>query len=95
MFGVLLSAGIAVVSWLLPKLLAVGGTVAVSMTVITPILNYLQSQVMQRINGMPADALAFFQFCGVPEAVSVVFAAYTMALGMRAAKAAFQRSGAQ
>jgi hypothetical protein len=95
MWGVLISAGMYLLNWLLPKLLAVGGTVAVSMTVITPILTYLQNQVMLRVNGMPAEALHFLQFCGVPEAISIVFAAYAMALSLRAAEIAFARSGAQ
>jgi hypothetical protein len=95
MFQVIVAALTAVAGWILPRLLSVGGTVAISAGVLTPIFNYLQSQVMQRFNGMPADAVAFFQFVGVFDCVSVIFAAYAMAIGMKVAKAAYQRSGSK
>lgn len=95
MWAVLVPAMTAVASWLLPKLLAVGGTVVISATVLTPIFTYLQNQVMQKLNGMPADAVRFFQFVGIFDAVSVIFAAYAMAIGMKVAKAAFQRAGSK
>jgi len=90
-----LTALYAVFNWLLPKLLAVGGTVAVSMTVITPILTYMQAQVMTRLNGMPADMLQFLQFTGIPEAISILFAAITMKMGIKAAEVAFAKRGAR
>jgi ABC-type enterochelin transport system permease subunit len=95
MFQVLIAALTAVASWIIPRLLAVAGTVVVSTTVLTPIFDYLQNMVMQRINGMPADALHFLQFTGIPEAISIIFSAYAMAIGMKAAKAAYQRSGSK
>lgn len=95
MFQVIIAALTAVAGWLLPRLLAVGGTVAISATVLTPIFNFLQGQVMQRLNGMPADAAAFFQFVGVSDAVAVIFSAYAMAIGMKVAKAAYQRAGSK
>lgn len=93
--AMLLAVGSFLLQWLLPKLLAVGGTVAVSAAVITPIFNYLQSMVMSRINGLPADAVHFLQFTGIPDAVSIIFAAYAMAVGIKVAKAAFQRAGSK
>lgn len=95
MFHVLIAALTAVASWAIPRLLAVVGTVAVSTTVLTPIFDYLQNMVMQRVNGMPADAVHFLQFTGIPEAISIIFSAYAMAIGMKAAKAAYQRSGSK
>lgn len=95
MWAVLYPVLTAVASWLLPKLFAVAGTVAISATVITPIFSYLQNQITQRLNGMPADAVHFFQFVGIFDAVSVIFAAYAMAVGMKVAKAAFQRAGSK
>lgn len=95
MFHVLIAALTAVVSWVIPRLLAVAGTVVVSTTVLTPIFDYLQNMVMQRVNGMPADAVHFLQFTGIPEAISIIFSAYGMAIGMKAAKAAYQRSGSK
>jgi hypothetical protein len=93
--AMLLAVGSFLLNWLLPKLLAVAGTVAVSAAVITPIFNYLQNMVMSRVNGMPADAVHFLQFTGIPDAVSVIFAAYAMAVGIKAAKAAYQTAGSK
>jgi hypothetical protein len=95
MFQVLIAALTAVAGWILPRLLAVGGTVAISATVLTPIFNFLQGRVVSALNGMGADAIGFFQFVGVFDAVSVIFAAYAMAIGMKVAKAAYQRAGSK
>ncbi|WP_350649745.1 DUF2523 family protein, partial [Pseudomonas sp. HY13-MNA-CIBAN-0226] len=70
MFQVLISALTAVAGWILPRLLAVAGTAAVSTTVLMPIFNYLQNQITQRLNGMPADAVNFFRFVGIFDAVT-------------------------
>lgn len=95
MFQVLITALTAVAGWILPRLLAVAGTAAISISVMMPIFNYLQDQVLQRLNGMPADAVNFFRFVGVFDAVSVIFAAYGMAVGIKVAKAAYQRAGSK
>lgn len=95
MFQVLITALTAVAGWILPRLLAVGGTVAISAGVLMPIFAYLQNQVLQRLNGLPADALNFFQFLGVFDAISVIFAAYGMAVGIKVAKAVYQRAGSK
>lgn len=95
MFQVLIAALTAVAGWILPRLLAVGGTVVISATVLTPIFNFLQNKVLQSLNGMPADAVGFFQFIGVFDCVAVIFAAYAMAIGMKVAKAAYQRAGSK
>ncbi|MNR62826.1 hypothetical protein D3C85_1849520 [compost metagenome] len=50
---------------------------------------------MSRVNGLSADAVHFLQFTGIPDAISIIFAAYAMAIGMKAAKAAFQKAGAK
>lgn len=95
MFAVLISALTAVAGWILPRLLAVAGTAAISTTVLMPIFDYLQSQVVQRLNSVPADVVHFLQFIGIFDAVSVIFAAYAMAVGIKVAKAAYQRSGSK
>jgi hypothetical protein len=95
MAQLLMVIGTFLIDWVLPKLLAVGGTVAISVTVIQPIFSYLQNQVMSHLNGLSGDAVHFLQFVGVPDAISVIFAAYTMVFGLRAAKAAYQRSGSK
>lgn len=95
MFQVLFTALSAVASYILPRLLAVAGTAVASTTVIMPIFNYLQGQITQRLSGMPADAVNFFQFVGVFDAIAVIFAAYGLAVGMKVAKAAYQRAGSK
>lgn len=95
MFQVLVTAGMFVLDWILPRLLSVAGTVAISAYAINPIFEFLQDQVLQKLNGMSADAVRFLQFTGVFEAVSVVFSAYALAIGLKAAKAAFAKNGAK
>lgn len=85
----------SVAGWLLPRLLAAGGTVVVSATVLMPIMEYLQAQVMQKIGGLSADAVNFLSFLGIPDAISIVFAAYTMAIGMKVATVAFSKAGSK
>lgn len=79
--------------WLIPKLAGVFGTVMVSAGVIMPIVVYMQNMVLTRVNGLPAHAVTFLQFTGIPEAVSVIFAAYTMQLSVKLANVAFSRAG--
>jgi len=95
MFQVLIAAGTAVFQWILPRLLSVAGTVAISQAVINPIFEFIQGQVLQKLNGMSADGVRFLQFAGVFEAVSVIFSAYALAVGIKAAKAAFAKNGAK
>ena len=95
MFQVLIAAGSSLIAWLMPRLFAVAGTVAFSAAVITPIFTYLQDMIMSRVNGLSADAVHFLQFTGIPDAIPILFAAYAMAIGMKAAKAAFQKAGAK
>lgn len=95
MFQVIFAALSAVASFILPRLLAVGGTVVISATVLTPIFNFLQQRVLSSLNGMGSEAVDFFKFVGVFDAVAVIFAAYAMAIGMKVAKAAYQRAGSK
>lgn len=94
MFQVLFIAITAAFQWALPRLLGVVGTVVVSSTVITPIFDYLKSMFMSKLNGMPADVLAFLNFGGVTDAVSIVFAAYALKISIKSAKSAFSKSSA-
>lgn len=88
MWGVLTSVGVALFQWALPRLLACFGVVVVSQTVFTPAFSYLQGKITSNISAMGADVADFLQYCGVQDAISVVFAAYTLKLSIRAAKAA-------
>lgn len=94
MWGILIQAGIAVGSYLLPRLLAAIGVVVFSETAVQPILDWLQGQIISQLSGS-AEFLGFLQFMGVQDAISIVFSAYGVLLGMVAAKAAFSKSAAK
>jgi len=81
------------VNYLLPKLLAVVGTYAVSEIAIKPIFTFIQNKVMAGANGLPADVLGFLNFCGFTDAVSIVFSAFSLALAIKAGKAAAAKKG--
>jgi hypothetical protein len=95
MWPLLIQAGISLLSYALPRLLAVGGVVAVSETVIQPAFDFLQSKIMSNFSGLPADVVNFLNFLGFTDAVGIVFTAYITALGIKAGKAAFAKSGAK
>ncbi|RMN08829.1 MULTISPECIES: DUF2523 family protein [Pseudomonas syringae group] len=93
MYGVLLAAGMNLVTWLLPRLLAVLGVVVISEAVYTPMLNFLQSKITTSLNGVGAEALSFLNFLAVPQAITIIFAAVTLKLGIKGAKSAFAKKG--
>lgn len=82
-------------SWLIPKLLAIGGVVAVSETVTKPTLEWIESKLIAQLDGMGAAGSNFMSMMGVYDAVSIVMTAYFTALGLKAAKAAFAKSSAR
>ncbi|MFO3664300.1 DUF2523 family protein [Pseudomonas amygdali] len=94
MFGVLFAAGSALISWLLPRLFAVLGVVVVSEAVYTPMLNFLQSKINSSLGGIGGEALGFLNFVAVPQAITIIFAAVTLKIGIKTAKAAFAKKGA-
>lgn len=94
MFQVLFVAGQAVLMWILPRLLGVLGATAISAAVFTPIFDWLHGQINQKIGGIGADAANFLEFCGVPAAISIVFAAYSLAVSIKAAKASLAKKSA-
>ncbi|KPX17684.1 DUF2523 family protein [Pseudomonas syringae] len=91
MYGVLLAAGMSLIKWLMPRLLAVLGVVVVSETVYTPMLNFLQSKITTSLNGVGAEALSFLNFLAVPQAITIVFAAVTLKISIKGAKSAFAK----
>lgn len=94
MWGVLVNAGIAVITWALPKLLSLFGIIAVSAGVYTPVFTYIHNQISQQLTGLPAEALDFLYFTGVPNAISIIFAAVTLRITTAAAERALARKGA-
>ena len=94
MFRVLFLAGQAVVQWLMPRLLAALGVTVVSAAVILPIFDFLQGEVLRQLGSIGGDAAGFIDFLGLPNAISIVFAAYTLKVSISGAKAAFAKSGA-
>jgi len=71
--------------------MAIFGVVVVSETIYTPMLDWLQARIQQSLSGLPAEALGFIQFTGIPNAITIIFAAITLQLGIKAAKAAFTK----
>lgn len=94
MWGVLSAVGVALFQWALPRLLAVFGVVAVSQTVFTPLFSYLQSKITSNISAMGSQVADFLQYCGVQDAISIIFSAYALKLSIRAAKVAYAKQAA-
>lgn len=95
MWPLLIQAGVSLLGYALPRLLAVGGVVAVSEAVIQPAFDFLQNKIMSQFSGLPVEAVNFLNFLGLTDAIGIIFAAYTTALGIKAGKAAFAKSGAK
>lgn len=94
MWGVLVQALVAAAGYLLPRLLATLGVVMFSETTVQPILDWLQGKIVGQLSGS-GEFLQFLQFMGVQDAVSIIFSAYGVLLGMKAAKAAFSKSASK
>jgi len=94
MYGVLIAALTAAFQWLLPRLISVVGTAVVSTAVYDPLLSWMQSRISQSFSGLSAEAYGFLQFTGITTAITIIFAAITMKLGIKAGKAAFAKKGA-
>lgn len=91
---VLWTVGVSLLQRLLPRLLAALGVVAFSAAVVTPIFDWLQTQISNQLNGFGADAYNLLSFLGVVDAIGIIFAAYSMAISIKAGKALFAKSGA-
>ncbi|MCE4068535.1 MULTISPECIES: DUF2523 family protein [Pseudomonas] len=94
MWGILVQAIVAAGSYLLPRLLAAIGVVAFSQTAVQPVLNWLQGKIVEQLSST-GEALQFLQYMGVQDAISIIFSAYAVLLGMTAAKAAFSKSASK
>jgi len=93
MFQVLFVAGQAIIMWVMPRLLAALGVAAVSTTVLMPIYKWLENKILTNLSSAGGDAYGFLQFLGVPNAVTIVFAAYALRVSINGAKAAFAKKG--
>jgi len=91
MWAVLFAALTNFGSWILPRLLAVTGVVVLSETVYQPLLSFLQNKITTSLSGTGTEAAAFLQYVGVQQAVTIIFAAITLKLGIKASKAAFAK----
>lgn len=94
MWAVLIDVLIRAGTYFLPRLLSLAGVVTISATVYTPLLNWLNSKITSSLSGLSADAYGFLQFVGIPNAISIIFAAITLQIGIKTAKAAFAKKGA-
>jgi len=93
MWGVLTQVGVALFAWAAPRLLAMFGVAVVSSTVFQPAFSFLKSQMTSQLSGLGADGVALMQYLGVQDAISIFFAAVTLKLSIRAAKAAMAKKG--
>lgn len=94
MWAVLIDVFVRVIQWALPRILSVAGVVTISATVYTPMLNWLNNKINASLSGLSADAYGFLQFVGIPNAISIIFAAITLQIGIKTAKAAYAKKGA-
>ncbi|KPW50329.1 hypothetical protein ALO54_101519 [Pseudomonas syringae pv. philadelphi] len=94
MFQVLFVAGRAILMWAFPRLFAALGVVTVSSSVIMPIYNWIESKILGNLSSVGGDAYGFLQFLGVPNAISIIFAAYALRVSISAAKAALSKKAA-
>ncbi|PBK47817.1 DUF2523 domain-containing protein [Pseudomonas syringae pv. actinidiae] len=91
MFQVLFVAGQAIAMWVLPRLFAALGVITVSSTVIMPIYNWVETKILSSLSSAGSDAYGFLQFLGVPNAISIIFAAYALRVSIAGAKAAMSK----
>lgn len=86
MFNVLLSALQAAFTWLLPKIAVFFGIYVISDTVTKPIFEWLKAQALAQLGQAGAQFSQFFTILGVYDAFNIIFAAYLMALSIKAGK---------
>jgi len=95
MWGVLVAAGMSLFRWVWPRIAAALGVVTLSATVYDPLLGFLRAKIDSSLAGVGSEAYSFLVFCGVPEAVQILFAAVTLNIGIRASKALFAKKAAE
>lgn len=87
MYAIFYSALTAFLSFALPKIAIFLGVYAISDTVTKPMFLWIQNQVLEKISAAPQFAQAF-EIMGVNDFVSIIFSAYALAIGLKAAKSA-------
>lgn len=88
MFAVLWAALTSVVVWALPRILLAIGFYAVSDTISSTIFNFLRDKVVNQFGALGPEFLNVLYLSGLYDAVIITFSAYTLALGIRAARSA-------
>ena len=94
MWAVIVAALTAFGQWLLPRIAAVFGVIAVTGVVYTPLFKFIENKIVQSLNGMGAEPLQLLRFVGVFDCLSIIFAAVTLKIGIMTAKAAFTKKAA-
>ena len=85
MFAPLWAALTAFLTFAMPKIAVFFGIVAISNAVLNPIFNALKEKVLSNISANAGQFLNAFQLLGGFDAISIVFAAYALAFGIKAA----------
>lgn len=85
MFAPLWAALTAFLSWAMPKIAVFFGIVVISNAILNPIFNALKQKVLSAISANAGSFLNAFQLLGGFDAISIIFAAYALAIGIKAA----------
>jgi len=85
MFAPLWAALTAFLSWAMPKIAVFFGIVVISNAILNPIFNSLKQKVLSTISANAGSFLNAFQLLGGFDAISIIFSAYALAIGIKAA----------
>ncbi len=85
MFAPLWAALTAFLTWAMPKIAVFFGIVIISNSVLNPIFNALKQKALDNISANAGQFLNAFELLGGFDAISIVFAAYALSLGLKAA----------
>lgn len=72
--------------WVAPKIAVFFGIYVIADTVTKPIFEWLKAQALAQLGQAGAQFSQFFTILGVYDAFNIIFAAYLMALSIKAGK---------
>lgn len=73
---------------MLPRIAAAIGVFAVSTIAVKPLIQALENKLLGQLSGLPQDVREFLAFIGFYDFVAIIFAAYIVLIGIKAAKSA-------
>lgn len=93
--AVLIAVLTSVFKWAWPRIAALGATALIADTVSTPLLDWMHGQINSNLSGVGAVGSRFLIFTGVPEGITIIFAAYAAVVSIKTAKAAFTKKSGE